>query len=121
MKEKKNQVTAVAYARTASMSQNGDGNAIANQFQQIYDYAQSNNIKIIKSYCDVAVSGMKVGPELDHLLKDTYEETLKPSAVIVAASDRISRKTEITLKVMFKLKSKNIKIITVNISDNSTE
>ncbi len=121
MKTKKNQITAIAYARTATMPQNGDGNAIAKQYQQIFDYAQSNNIKIIKSYCDVAVSGMKVGPELDHLLKDSDDETLNPSAKIVATNDRISRKTEITIKVMLKLKSKNIQVISVNDPEKSTD
>lgn len=121
MKKRKNLVTAIAYARTASTSQRRDENSIANQFQQIYDYANNNNIKIIKSYCDVAVSGKKVGPGLDHLLKDTYDDIIKPSAVIVATSDRISREIEITLNVMFRLKSKNIQIISVFNPDNSVD
>ena len=113
MKESIKTVTAVVYVRKNTIQSNGDGTAIANQFQAIYEYASQNNIKIIKSYCDVPASGLRTGPGLKQLIKAIKTKKLKPKVVICTNYSKFSRRSDKLSKVLKALRSTNISIIAV--------
>ncbi len=59
----KKPIKAIIYVKKNLIPNNMDGNAVAIQFQELIEYAFKNNIRIIKSYCDVCPGGSEMKSE----------------------------------------------------------
>lgn len=82
-------IRAALYARYSSDSQS-DGNSIEAQVMAIKDYAQRENICIVKEYIDKAQSGTSANrPEFLNMLEDAKQKTF--SIVLVHKYDRFMR------------------------------
>lgn len=79
---------AIAYYRYSSHSQNET--SIAQQREQAEKYAEAHGFKIIKEYYDEAISGTTNNrPQFQLMLSEVSQ--LRPAALIVWKTDRISR------------------------------
>lgn len=79
---------AIAYYRYSSHSQNET--SIAQQREQAEKYAEAHGFKIIKEYCDEALSGTTDDrPQFQFMLSEV--SLLRPAALIVWKTDRIAR------------------------------
>lgn len=113
----KRPVKAVIYVKKNLHPENMDASAIASQFQAIIEYAFKNNIQIIKSYCDVVADGSKLGPELQNMLNEINDDTVKPAEVICIDFNKFGSDFGLYHKVKSAMDSKNIKMISVNKTD----
>lgn len=114
---KVNNNCAVIYARYSSDSQSEQ--SIEGQVRVISDYAKKNNIPIINSYIDRAISGRREDrPEFQRMIADAKKKGF--GYVLVYKYDRFSRDRLNSLVYKRELKKCGVKVISVTeyISDD---
>jgi len=112
---------AVVYARFSSDNQRDE--SIDAQLRAINEYADKNNIKIVKVFADRAKSATSdKRPEFQNMIKFCEADTTGISMVIVHKLDRFSRDKYDSAMYKQKLKVKGIRVVSVleNL-DNSPE
>lgn len=82
------------------------------QRQQIEEYCQKNDMRIVKWYTDEGESGAKERPGFDEIV---YGDVTNPpyEAVVVAKSDRVARDINVYYYYKMLLIKKNVKLISV--------
>lgn len=110
----KNVESAYEYGRISSPNQVGN-NSMSAQTQAIHKFAEYNNIKIIKSYEDIAKSGTSVihRPGYQKMMSD-LEKHPEVKYIIVHNLDRLHRNTREQLNMIYELKAKGIGILTTS-------
>ena len=114
---KLNNDRAVIYARYSSDAQTEQ--SIEGQIRVITEYAQRNNIPIIDSYIDRAISGRREDrPEFQRMLKDSKKKNF--GYVLVYKYDRFSRDRLTSLMSKRDLRKNGVKVVSVTeyISDD---
>lgn len=114
---KQNNNIAVIYARYSSESQTEQ--SIEGQIRVISEYAKKNNIPIIDSYIDRAISGRREDrPEFQRMLKDAKKKMF--GYVLVYKYDRFSRDRLTSLMSKRDLRKNGVKVVSVTeyISDD---
>ena len=114
---KLNNQNAVIYARYSSESQTEQ--SIEGQVRVITDYAKSNNIPIIDTYIDRAITGTSdKRPEFQKMIADAKNRNF--GYVLVYKFDRFSRDRLNSLVYKRELKKNGVKVISVTeyISDD---
>ena len=107
---------AVIYARFSSSSQREE--SIEGQIRICKEYAQRNNIAIIDSYCDRAISGKTDNrPAFKKLLANSKKHLF--DIVLVYSIDRFGRNLEQTLANQNRLEENGVKIVSV--TENFTD
>ena len=112
-----NNINAVIYARYSSDNQTEQ--SIEGQVRVINDYAKRNNIPIINSYIDRAISGRRDDrPEFQQMISDAKKKNF--GYVLVYKFDRFSRDRYNSLLYKRELKKCGVKVISVTeyISDD---
>jgi predicted site-specific integrase-resolvase len=106
--------TSVIYCRVSTNKQKKD---LENQKDTLIQFCNKNNIKISKSYCDIA-SGISLNrPEFKKLLFDVINH--KINKVFITYKDRLSRLSFDLINELFKEFNCEIVILN-NIDDNKT-
>jgi DNA invertase Pin-like site-specific DNA recombinase len=114
---KVNNKNAVIYARYSSDSQTEQ--SIEGQVRVIEEYAKRNNIPIIDSYIDRAISGRREDrPEFQRMIKEAKKKNF--GYVLVYKYDRFSRDRLTSLLYKRELRKSGVKLISVTeyISDD---
>lgn len=109
---------AVIYARFSSHSQTEQ--SIEGQLRDCYNYAQTNNIKIIGEYIDRALSAKTDNrPNFQKMIKDSEKGLF--NIVLVWKLDRFSRNRYDSATYKARLRRNGVKVVSVmeNISDNA--
>ena len=117
MEIKVNNNNAVIYARYSSDAQTEQ--SIEGQIRTITEYAKSNNIPIIDSYIDRAISGKREDrPEFQRMIYESKKKNF--GYVLVYRFDRFSRDRLNSLVYKRELKKNGVKVISVTeyISDD---
>lgn len=100
----------VAYARYSSNNQREE--SIDAQLRAIEEYAKQNNMIIVKTYIDRAMSGTKDDrPEFMQMIMDSKKKIF--DAVIVHKLNRFSRNKYDAAKYKHKLQRNNVKLLSV--------
>ncbi|WP_052953958.1 recombinase family protein [Clostridium sp. C8] len=100
----------VAYARYSSDNQREE--SIYAQLRAIKDYAKQNNMIIVKTYADRAMSGTKDNrPDFMQMIMDSRKGIF--DAVIVHKLNRFSRNKYDAAKYKHKLQRNNVKLLSV--------
>ena len=111
---------AFAYYRYSSHNQD-DGNSINAQQQAVRQFAKENKIKIVNEYTDKAKTGTNTNREgYQKMLADLDKHT-EVKTILVHVLDRLHRNTREQLNMIYELKSKGIRILTVSGLDTSNE
>ena len=109
-------MNAVIYARYSSDSQREE--SIEGQLRECRDYAERNNMTIVGTYIDRALSAKTADrPEFQHMIKDSAKELFE--IVLVWKLDRFSRDRYDSAHYKRILKKNGVKVVSVkeNISD----
>ena len=117
MELKLNNNNAVIYARYSSDAQTEQ--SIEGQIRVIQDYAKRNSIRIIDSYIDRAISGLREDrPEFQRMIKESKLKNF--GYVLVYKYDRFSRDRLNSLVYKRELKKNGVKVMSVTeyISDD---
>ena len=117
MEIKVNNNNAVVYARYSSDAQTEQ--SIEGQIRTITEYAKKNNIPIIDTYIDRAISGKREDrPEFQRMIYDSKKKNF--GYVLVYRFDRFSRDRLNSLVYKRELKKNGVKVISVTeyISDD---
>ena len=112
-----NNNNAVIYARYSSEAQTMQ--SIEGQIRAISEYAKNNNIPIIDSYIDTAISGLREDrPAFQKMIRESKNKTF--GYVLVYKYDRFSRDRLNSLLYKRELKKNGVKVISVTefISDD---
>ena len=114
-------IKAVQYARFSSENQRDE--SIDAQLRANGEYAERNNIQIVKTFVDRARSATSdKRPEFQEMIKYCEEDTTGVSMVIVHKLDRFSRDKYDSVKYKQRLKMKGISVVSVTEKlDNSPE
>ena len=114
-------IKAVKYARFSSENQRDE--SIDAQLRANGEYAERNNIQIVKTFVDRARSATSdKRPEFQEMIKYCEEDTTGVSMVIVHKLDRFSRDKYDSVKYKQRLKMKGISVVSVTEKlDNSPE
>lgn len=100
----------VAYARYSSDNQREE--SIDAQLRAIRDYAKQNNMLIVKTYADRAMSGTKDNrPDFMQMIMDSRKGIF--DAVIVHKLNKFSRNKYDAAKYKHKLQRNNVKLLSV--------
>lgn len=100
----------VSYARYSSNNQREE--SIDAQLRAIEEYAKQNNMLIVKTYIDRAMSGTKDDrPEFMQMIMDSKKKIF--DAVIVHKLNRFSRNKYDAAKYKHKLQRNNVKLLSV--------
>ena len=108
--------TAVIYARYSSDNQTEQ--SIEGQLRVCQDYAQRNNIVVLNTYIDRAMTGTNVNrPDFQQMIKDSSKKEF--DNIIVYKIDRFSRNKYETAKYKKILKDNGVKLLSAmeNIPD----
>lgn len=103
----------VGYIRVSTDGQCADDKfGLEVQERQIREYAEKNDMEIVKWFKDEGESGAKERPGFDEII---YGEVSNPpyEAVIVAKSDRVARDINIYYYYKMMLTKKDVKLISV--------
>lgn len=103
----------IGYIRVSTEGQCGDDKfGLEVQEQQIKEYAEKNDMTIVKWFRDEGESGAKERPGFDEII---YGEVSNPpfEAVIVAKSDRVARDINVYYYYKMMLMKKDIKLISI--------
>ena len=107
---KVNNNSAVIYARYSCENQTEQ--SIEGQIRVITEYAQRNNIPIVESYIDRAISGRREDrPEFQRMIKDSKNRNF--GYVLVYKFDRFSRDRLTSLVAKRELKKNGVKVTSV--------
>ena len=109
-------MNAVIYARYSSDSQREE--SIEGQLRECREYAERNNMTIVGTYIDRALSAKTADrPEFQHMIKDSAKELFE--IVLVWKLDRFSRDRYDSAHYKHILKKNGVKVVSVkeNISD----
>lgn len=102
---------AYAYYRYSSHNQD-DGNSINAQQNAVHEFAKANNINIVSEYVDKAKTGTNVQRDGYQKMLSDLEKHSDIKCILVQVLDRMHRNAREQLNMIFKLKSKGIKILT---------
>ncbi|PFA67331.1 hypothetical protein CN378_10820 [Bacillus sp. AFS015802] len=101
--------TTVSYIRTATLNPE----QLHQQQSSILEYVQENNLKLLKQFQDIAVSGSDDRKDgLKQMLE--YIKVNDVDVVIVYSLNRFGRGAASLLEVLFQLKANGTEIITLN-------
>ena len=103
----------IGYIRVSTEGQCGDDKfGLEVQEQQIKEYAEKNDMTIVRWFRDEGESGAKERPGFDEII---YGDVSNPpfEAVIVAKSDRVARDINVYYYYKMMLMKKNIKLISI--------
>ena len=103
----------IGYIRVSTEGQCGDDKfGLEVQEQQIKEYAEKNDMTIVKWFRDEGESGAKERPGFDEII---YGDIGNPpyEAVIVAKSDRVARDINVYYYYKMMLMKKDIKLISI--------
>ncbi len=105
---------AYAYARYSSDNQRAE--SIDTQLSYIYDYADRNNIKVVRVYTDEAASGTNTDKrgEFLHMLQDIKYHRDPVTAVLVWDISRYARNSEEAISIENRLLAAGVEIIATN-------
>jgi DNA invertase Pin-like site-specific DNA recombinase len=112
---------AFAYLRVSGKGQI-DGDGFDRQEETIREYAESNEIKVVKVFREEGVSGTK--GEVDRpAFQEMVSEILKNGVrtVIIEGLDRLAREYRIQETLLIYLASKNITLISARTQENITD
>lgn len=102
-------IPAVAYARFSSDMQREE--SVEAQLKHIYEYAQKNNMVIIKEYVDRGISG-KYAEERDSFMQMILDSKQRNfQHVLVHKSNRFARNREESALYKHRLKRQGVKVI----------
>ena len=104
----------IGYIRVSTEGQCGDDKfGLEVQEQQIKEYAEKNDMTIVRWFRDEGESGAKERPGFDEII---YGDVSNPpfEAVIVAKSDRVARDINVYYYYKMMLMKKNIKLISIS-------
>jgi DNA invertase Pin-like site-specific DNA recombinase len=111
-----------AYARTATKSQDGSGNSIANQLLSSRAYAGGKNWEIAGEYVDDGKSGSNdQRPGFQRMLDDALAEPCSVNAIVVKDFSRLFRNSFLLEMYRRKLRARNIRIVSVSDDDDDDE
>lgn len=103
-------MNAVIYARYSSDSQREE--SIEGQLRECREYAERNNMTIVGTYIDRALSAKTADrPEFQHMIKDSAKELFE--IVLVWKLDRFSRDRYDSAHYKHILKKNGVKVATV--------
>lgn len=107
-------ICAYAYARYSSDNQRAE--SIESQLAYIYDYADKNNIKIVRTYTDEATSGTHADTrnEFLRMLRDIEHRRDDISAVLIWDITRYARNSEEAISIENRLLAAGIELIATN-------
>lgn len=107
-------IYAYAYARYSSDNQRAE--SIESQLTYIYDYADKNNIKIVRTYTDEATSGTHADTrdEFLRMLRDIEHHRDDISAVLIWDITRYARNSEEAISIENRLLAAGIELIATN-------
>lgn len=103
----------IGYIRVSTDGQAGEDKfGLEVQENQIKEYAQKNDMKIIKWFRDEGESGAKERPGFDEII---YGDVSNPpyEAVVVAKSDRVARDINVYYYYKMMLRKKDVKLISI--------
>ncbi|MBQ2768084.1 MAG: recombinase family protein [Clostridia bacterium] len=103
-----------AYIRVSTEGQIGDDKfGLDVQREQIIEYCEKNNMKIIRWFSDEGESGAKFRPGFDEIV---YGDVTNPpfEAVVAAKSDRVARDINVYYYYKGALLRKNIDLISIS-------
>ena len=101
-------MNAVIYARYSSDSQREE--SIEGQLRECREYAERNNMTIVRTYIDRALSAKTADrPEFQHMIKDSVKELFE--IVLVWKLDRFSRDRYDSAHYKHILKKNGVKVI----------
>ena len=101
-------MNAVIYARYSSDSQREE--SIEGQLRECREYAERNNMTIVGTYIDRALSAKTADrPEFQHMIKDSAKELFE--IVLVWKLDRFSRDRYDSARYKVLLKKNNVRVV----------
>ncbi len=113
MTERQNPTTAALYARVSSDRQDVDL-SVAAQLRALRDYAQKNNVAIVREYIDEAESGRVADRPQFRRMIDEGSKTNSPFEVILVWKfSRFTRKREHAVAFKSMLRKKGIRVVSI--------
>ncbi|MCH4461041.1 recombinase family protein [Staphylococcus haemolyticus] len=101
------------YVRVSTEIQSTEGYSITGQINQIEEYCQFNNFKVVDVYADRGISGKSMNrPELQRMLKDANEGHI--DCVMVYKTNRLARNTSDLLKIVEDLHKQNVEFFSLS-------
>jgi site-specific DNA recombinase len=113
---------ALAWARVSTDMQDAKGLSMPEQLKQIREYAEKNNIEIVREYSEAASAYQSNSkrPEFEKMLKHSLDDP-EISIILIHDYSRFSRDSMKAKSLMRQLKEKGIRIISLNDPDFDTE
>ena len=110
-------MNAVIYARYSSDSQREE--SIEGQLRECREYAERNNMTIVGTYIDRALSAKTADrPEFQHMIKDSAKELFE--IVLVWKLDRFSRDRYDSAHYKHILKKNGVKVVSAKVGTPTT-
>ena len=101
------------YVRVSTEIQSSEGFSIQGQVNQIKEYCNFNNFKVIDVYADRGISGKSMNrPELQRMLQDAKNGHI--DCVMVYKTNRLARNTSDLLKIVEDLHKQNVEFFSLS-------
>ncbi|WP_210130097.1 recombinase family protein, partial [Staphylococcus sp. GDX8P54P] len=112
MQEYKNKRVGI-YVRVSTEIQSSEGFSIQGQVNQIQEYCDFNNFKVIDVYADRGISGKSMNrPALQRMLQDAKNGHI--DCVMVYKTNRLARNTSDLLKIVEDLHKQNVEFFSLS-------
>ena len=113
MTDRQNPTTAALYARVSSDRQDVDL-SVAAQLRALRDYAQKNNIAIVREYIDEAESGRFADrPQFRRMIDEGGRTNAPFEVILVWKFSRFTRKREHAVAFKSMLRKKGIRVVSI--------
>ncbi|PUZ18953.1 recombinase family protein [Staphylococcus chromogenes] len=111
--EKLKQKRVGIYVRVSTEMQSSEGYSITGQINQIEEYCQFNNFKVVDVYADRGISGKSMNrPALQRMLQDAKNGHI--DCVMVYKTNRLARNTSDLLKIVEDLHKQNVEFFSLS-------
>ncbi|RIM19066.1 recombinase family protein [Staphylococcus chromogenes] len=111
--EKLKQKRVGIYVRVSTEMQSSEGYSITGQINQIEEYCQFNNFKVVDVYEDRGISGKSMNrPALQRMLQDAKNGHI--DCVMVYKTNRLARNTSDLLKIVEDLHKQNVEFFSLS-------
>ncbi|MBE7595807.1 cassette chromosome recombinase CcrB [Staphylococcus aureus] len=101
------------YVRVSTEIQSTEGYSITGQINQIEEYCQFNNFKVVDVYADRGLSGKSMNrPALQRMLEDAKNGHI--DCVMVYKTNRLARNTSDLLKIVEDLHKQNVEFFSLS-------
>ncbi|HCY8695423.1 TPA: recombinase family protein [Staphylococcus aureus] len=101
------------YVRVSTEIQSTEGYSITGQINQIEEYCQFNNFKVVDVYADRGISGKSMNrPALQRMLEDAKNGHI--DCVMVYKTNRLARNTSDLLKIVEDLHKQNVEFFSLS-------